>query len=128
MAENTDVDLSVSEELLAELHRRLDSHRASPEESEAWEIVEERIFGTEGSDSSDNQYPSANRSASRTSDIRVLVRVATTSPNWYFETVCTWSRLIAQYCGTPSSGPTTTSDRISRIVRVIGATVTSFRY
>jgi putative addiction module component (TIGR02574 family) len=45
MAESTHPDLIVSEELLAELHRRLDAHRASPEESEAWEIVDKRIFG-----------------------------------------------------------------------------------
>ncbi|HEV7427351.1 MAG TPA: addiction module protein [Thermoanaerobaculia bacterium] len=45
MAETTDPDLSVSEELVAELHRRLDAHHSSPEESEAWEIVDKRIFG-----------------------------------------------------------------------------------
>jgi len=47
MAESTDPDLSVSDELLAELHRRLEAHRASPEDSEPWEIVEERIFGAD---------------------------------------------------------------------------------
>jgi putative addiction module component (TIGR02574 family) len=45
MPESTEPGLTVSEELLAELHRRLDAHRASPEESEAWEIVDTRIFG-----------------------------------------------------------------------------------
>jgi putative addiction module component (TIGR02574 family) len=45
MTESTEPDLSVSEELLAELHRRLEAHLASPEDSEPWEIVEKRIFG-----------------------------------------------------------------------------------
>jgi putative addiction module component (TIGR02574 family) len=45
MSETTETDLSVSEELVAELHRRLDAHRASPEESESWEIVDKTIFG-----------------------------------------------------------------------------------
>jgi putative addiction module component (TIGR02574 family) len=47
MADIAQPDLSVSEELLAELHRRLEAHRASPEDSEPWEIVEERIFGAD---------------------------------------------------------------------------------
>jgi putative addiction module component (TIGR02574 family) len=47
MADTTESDLSVSEELLTELHRRLDAHHASPEDSEPWEIVDERIFGTD---------------------------------------------------------------------------------
>jgi len=45
MTESTKPDLSISEELLVELHRRLEAHRASPEDSEPWEIVDERIFG-----------------------------------------------------------------------------------
>jgi putative addiction module component (TIGR02574 family) len=47
MTESTEPDLSVSEELLAELHRRLDAHRESPEDSEPWEIVDKRIFGAD---------------------------------------------------------------------------------
>jgi putative addiction module component (TIGR02574 family) len=47
MAETTDPDVNVSEELVAELHKRLDSHRASPEDSEPWEILDERIFGAD---------------------------------------------------------------------------------
>jgi len=46
MADIEQPELPVSEELLAELHRRLDAHRASPEDSEPWEIVEQRIFGS----------------------------------------------------------------------------------
>jgi putative addiction module component (TIGR02574 family) len=45
MTESRESDLSVSEELLAELHRRLEAHRASPEDSEPWEVVDKRIFG-----------------------------------------------------------------------------------
>ncbi|HEV7486450.1 MAG TPA: addiction module protein [Thermoanaerobaculia bacterium] len=45
MAETTDPNLTVSEELVAELHKRLDAHRASPEQSETWEVVDKEIFG-----------------------------------------------------------------------------------
>jgi putative addiction module component (TIGR02574 family) len=45
MADSTAPDPTVSEELLTELHRRLEAHRASPEESQAWEIVDKIIFG-----------------------------------------------------------------------------------
>jgi putative addiction module component (TIGR02574 family) len=39
--------LPVSEELVAELHRRLDAHHASPELSEPWESVDRKIFGAD---------------------------------------------------------------------------------
>ena len=47
MADIEQPELPVSEELLAELHRRLDAHRMSPEDSEPWEIVDEMIFGAD---------------------------------------------------------------------------------
>jgi putative addiction module component (TIGR02574 family) len=39
--------LPVSDELVEELQRRLEAHRASPEDSEPWESVERRVFGTD---------------------------------------------------------------------------------
>jgi len=37
--------LPVSDELVTELHRRLDAHLAAPENSEPWESVDRKIFG-----------------------------------------------------------------------------------
>jgi putative addiction module component (TIGR02574 family) len=37
--------LPVSDELVEELQRRLEAHRASPEDSESWESVERKVFG-----------------------------------------------------------------------------------
>ena len=39
--------LPVSDELLEELQRRLEAHRASPEDSEPWELVEREVFGSD---------------------------------------------------------------------------------
>jgi putative addiction module component (TIGR02574 family) len=39
--------LPVSDELLAELQKRLDAHRASPEDSEPWEVVDRAVFGAD---------------------------------------------------------------------------------
>jgi hypothetical protein len=47
MADIAQPDLSVSEELMAEVLRRLEAHRASPEDSEPWESVERKIFGAD---------------------------------------------------------------------------------
>jgi putative addiction module component (TIGR02574 family) len=40
-------ELGVSEDLGAELERRLESHRRSPDESEAWSVVERKVFEEE---------------------------------------------------------------------------------
>lgn len=37
--------LPVSDELARELQQRLEAHRASPESSESWESVEQKVFG-----------------------------------------------------------------------------------
>jgi putative addiction module component (TIGR02574 family) len=39
--------LPVSDELAEELQRRLDAHRASPEDSEPWESVDRKVFGAD---------------------------------------------------------------------------------
>lgn len=39
--------LPVSDELVAELQKRLQAHRASPEDSEPWESVERKVFGAD---------------------------------------------------------------------------------
>ena len=39
--------LPVSDELAEELQRRLDAHRASPEDSEPWESVDRKVFGSD---------------------------------------------------------------------------------
>jgi putative addiction module component (TIGR02574 family) len=39
--------LPVSDELADELQRRLEAHRASPEDSEPWDSVDRKIFGAE---------------------------------------------------------------------------------
>jgi putative addiction module component (TIGR02574 family) len=39
--------LPVSDELVEELQRRLEAHRASPEDSEPWESVERKVFGAD---------------------------------------------------------------------------------
>jgi putative addiction module component (TIGR02574 family) len=39
--------LPVSDELIEELQRRLAAHHASPEESEPWESVERKVFGSD---------------------------------------------------------------------------------
>jgi hypothetical protein len=49
-------------------------------------------------------------------------------PIFGLDTVCKWSQLTAQSLGMPSALERNTSEGIWRIVLVIGATVTSFRY
>ncbi|HEX7679385.1 MAG TPA: addiction module protein [Thermoanaerobaculia bacterium] len=39
--------LPVSDELAEELQRRLEAHRASPEDSEPWESVDRKVFGAD---------------------------------------------------------------------------------
>jgi putative addiction module component (TIGR02574 family) len=39
--------LPVSDELAGELQRRLEAHRASPEDSEPWESVDRKVFGAD---------------------------------------------------------------------------------
>jgi putative addiction module component (TIGR02574 family) len=39
--------LPVSEELVLELQRRVEEHRASPESSEPWELVDREVFGAD---------------------------------------------------------------------------------
>jgi putative addiction module component (TIGR02574 family) len=39
--------LPVSDELADELKKRLEAHRASPEDSEPWDSVDQKIFGGE---------------------------------------------------------------------------------
>lgn len=39
--------LPVSEELARELQKRLEAHHASPESSESWESVDQRVFGVD---------------------------------------------------------------------------------
>jgi putative addiction module component (TIGR02574 family) len=39
--------LPVSDELTEELQRRLEAHRASPEDSESWESVDRKVFGAD---------------------------------------------------------------------------------
>jgi len=39
--------LPVSDELADELQKRLEAHRASPEDSEPWDSVDRKIFGGE---------------------------------------------------------------------------------
>jgi hypothetical protein len=36
--------LPVSDELAEQLHKRLEAHRASPEDSEPWDSVERSVF------------------------------------------------------------------------------------
>jgi hypothetical protein len=40
-------EIPVSDELVEELQRRLEAHRASPEDSEPWESVERKVFGAD---------------------------------------------------------------------------------
>jgi putative addiction module component (TIGR02574 family) len=39
--------LPVSDELIRELEKRLEEHRASPETSESWESVDRQVFGAD---------------------------------------------------------------------------------
>ena len=63
--------------------------------------------------------------ASRASRIRLDDSVATRAPILFLETVCRWSQLTAHALDMPSAFSSSTSLGISRMVEVMGATVTS---
>ena len=71
--------------------------------------------------------PHAVSRARRTSPHRVSGRLQTTGPNRLRCASATWSKLIAQSDGMPSSAVRTTSVVRPLIVRVAGATMISFR-
>ena len=74
------------------------------------------------------QISRAKRIARPTSAIFAGSKDVIKEPILPFDTVCRWSQLTAQYSGMPSAFERKTSDGMSRIILVMGATVASPRY